>query len=105
MRTGPNPKRLAASASGLLFVLSFLSEITNAQVSELGCATNCLTCFDTTSTGCMSCTNGKVLLKYQCVTSCTSIAGVTGYTLDAQDMVCKRTMRPYDNPCPVGTFN
>lgn len=110
MRTGSNtPKRFRGLlTSGLLLLsLSYLTERSKAQTSELGCYTNCLTCFDTTFEGCMSCEDGYVMLKYQCVADCDALSGdgVTGYTLDNQDNVCKRTMRPYDNPCVPGTFN
>lgn len=94
------PRALAA----LVLVLG-LTRHAQAQVSDLGCSANCKTCFDTTSAGCMSCESGYVLLQYQCVSDCNALSGVTGYTLDAQDGVCKRTMRPYDTPCAPGTFN
>jgi hypothetical protein len=76
-----NKLGLLTSTSIALMLFSLL---TNAQVSELGCSTNCLTCFDTTSEGCMSCENSKVLLAYQCVDNCDSLTGdgITGYTLD-----------------------
>ena len=80
--------------------LALLVQTSLAQTSVIGCATNCLTCFDTSSTGCMSCTNGKVLMSYQCVDSCDA-----GYTADPRDNICKRTTQPYEYPCPKGTFN
>ena len=100
-RSLPVPSKLL-----LLLMAGFSSALQPGPTSELNCAANCLTCWVANDpTKCMSCTNGKYLMpvgdqNYQCLDACTG-----DYTGDPEDMVCKRTMRPYDNPCEPGTFN
>lgn len=58
--------RLAMKANYVISLVMFglLVPAVDGQTSIVGCAANCLTCFDFTSSGCMSCYNGKVLMNY-----------------------------------------
>jgi len=51
----------------------------------------------------MSCDPGYILDDFQCKT--TGTACQLGYTLDANDNICKRTKFKIDNPCEPNTFN
>lgn len=63
----------------------------------------CEECYDNGTNAPASCTKciaPKMLQDYQCKDACD-----TGYTMDANDRICKKTIYDVDNPCKPGAVN
>ena len=88
----------------LLSSLMLLVDVGNTVTYS--CAANCKSCWSSLATNCMSCNTGYVLNNFQCVSSSGANNGcATGYTLDTNDNLCKRTITDTQSPCPPSTYN
>ena len=81
----------------LIFLLLFFSPVVKSA-----CYTGCASCFGTGSNQCLSCTGGKYIQAFTCVSSCDT---AQGYMLDSYDSTCKKSRYKFEHECPQGTYN